>query len=83
MNKVRVTRKHIKMGMPAAAASCPIALAVRDYMKGYEYGTIYVDHEYIGIGPHGFLCPRKVKRFIEAFDAGRPVEPFTFLLRSA
>jgi hypothetical protein len=82
MEKVRVTRKHIKFGMPEAAANCPIALAVRDYMKGYKGGTVYVDHEVIEIGPHSFLCSRKVKRFVEAFDAGRPVKPFTFVLRS-
>jgi hypothetical protein len=83
MAKVKVTKDHIKRGEQESAAHCPVALAVRDYMKGYKDGTIFVDHEIIEIGHFSFFSPRSVARFIRKYDAGRPVKPFTFTLRSA
>jgi hypothetical protein len=80
---VRVTRKHIRMGMPGAVRTCPIANAVRDFMKGYRDGTIAVTDACIWIGPHKFVTPCRASRFIYAFDKGRKVKPFAFRLRSA
>lgn len=82
MAKIKVTQDHIKRGKRGKSSSCPVALAVRDYMKGYKGGTITVDGAGVWIGPHSFTCPRSVGRFVSDFDAGREVKPFTFVLRS-
>ncbi len=75
--KITVTQKDIKNGKHNAAY-CPIALAVDRVLGSKEtiVGTNFV-------ATHNGLMdlPLKAKRFIEKFDAGKPVKGFTFKLK--
>lgn len=81
---VTVTERHISTGKAADCERCPVARAIADAIPGLAY---------IGVFAHGIdlqrsededeisaHTPDEVAEFIEAFDNGRPVSPFTFTL---
>lgn len=79
--KISVTQDHINNGARLHCSECPIALAALDvlpedsqvsvfptlrvYFPGYVRGTPYE-------------LPETALTFIETFDFGAPVSPFTF-----
>lgn len=84
-------REHIKAGKRRSRTQCPIALALGALGFGQEgtcfAGTFLVDENSVQLqGPsyvvlsRYFGLPRAAKRFIQQFDAGKPVKPFTFIL---
>lgn len=88
--RINVTQEDIDMGLPCNAKSCPIALAALrcgqeqlervDGISATQYGIYYtagVEHR---ISWQGTIVPTRAKRFIEAFDSGKPVYPFSFTL---
>lgn len=78
--KVRVTRDDIRNGRKNDCARCPVARAVRRL----GYAKIAVCPSEILVNrptQQTFRNPQKARRFINAFDAGKPVKPFTFMAR--
>jgi hypothetical protein len=74
---IRVTKECIEQGCPENVYSCPVALALQKAMPRRKWlvgrGTLD-DRARIG-------TPDKVLAFINRFDSGKPVKPFTFRLR--
>ena len=68
--KVRITKRHIAEGVCADARRCPIALALIDRFGGQA-------HVGVGVEVRGVrhTLTTEAARFIEAFDACRPVSP--------
>jgi len=82
MKTINVTEEHINNGEPGDDEYCPIALAVRD-----EFGLNFTDDvivcDSIRIIRDGEeVCdvplPRSALDFIDEFDAGEDVYPFSF-----
>lgn len=89
--KVDVTQDHIDNGVPLDCYQCPVASAVEDALgrRAINQEWIRVGGEAIWLVTHDaggrhatpYHIPRSVRRFIARFDAGKPVQPFTFILR--
>lgn len=78
--KVKVTKKHIKMGKCGSLQKCPVALALlsakfKDPTVCSDLGVIYKDREYM------LATPKKVLHFIDKFDDTKAGKPFEFTLR--
>ena len=71
--KITVTRAHIDDGKPGDPDADPVALAIRERLPGARVGLAVVE-----IGKREHPLPRTAIRFVWDFDAGRPVEPFSF-----
>ena len=79
---VEVTADDIAHGKPGRCSSCPIALGVirsgigaTDIAVGLETCWVSMAHD-----EHltGYEMPDEALDFIDAFDNGRPVAPFSF-----
>ena len=77
--RVSVTKRDIAVGKRGSSYECPIALACRRLGKRW---IITID---AARNAKSFKwianMPDKAQRFIERFDKGRPVRPFTFTLK--
>jgi len=75
-----VTEKHIKKGRPRSAAGCPIALAIKD--MGFSHVSVNPDtaHIFNNLVMKGYRISNPGKRFIQRFDAEKPVKPLTVVL---
>lgn len=74
--KIQITKKHIKQGKKGRVTLCPIALACKEC--GFE--RVRIDAETFEIdGCSGNLPPDAIG-FVDDFDDGKPVKPFTFKL---
>lgn len=85
--RVHVTQDHINKGDPCKTTSCPIALALQPHFPGKTpaVGGFFVNDRLLDNSPEepnvlGYLSSR-AREFIELFDGGRVVSPFTFYLR--
>lgn len=80
--KIEVTKKDIKGGKRGDGYSCPIALAVRRTLgiNIISVDNISVDFPFEGKGFSAEI-PTKVQRFIDSFDDGQDVKPFSFILK--
>lgn len=78
---IRVTQDHIDRGMEGNINLCPIAQAIRACTE-YPYAWVGSIKWYTSVGGESMMLPRKARRFIKRFDAGKPVKPFSFKLRS-
>lgn len=81
--KISVQVKHISRGVPHAAESCPIALAVNDTLELSEHCSVAgpYGHVFKTEGVLFFRLPRLAAEFVSHFDNGLPVEPFEFELQ--
>ena len=72
--KINVTLKHISEGKPNCAPWCPIALAIQEAtgLPGSVGCTIYF------VDNRAYMSSPEMKQFVDRFDRGLPVEPFTF-----
>lgn len=73
--KIEVTARDIEKGLPEDKCGCPVALAIRR-ATGLEVSvwcsmSVKVGREYIDL-------PDEAEDFINRFDQGEPVQPFTF-----
>jgi hypothetical protein len=79
---IRVTADHIARGAPRNPSACPVALAIKGQIPGIY--AIEVEVSDVTIRPtlafRWWTCvpPDSAADFINAFDAGEPVEPFEF-----
>ena len=76
---VRVLRRHIKKGNKDTITMCPIALALKD--MGFNLPRVYacgsIRHTRNTYAEYNTM----VANFIDSFDSGKPVSPFSFKLR--
>lgn len=80
--KIHVTQKHIDEGVRTDCENCPVAKAITEATKHHAV----VDQDLICWTPyyrHDVPTPPAVREFIDRFDSGRMVEPFTFELEAA
>ena len=92
--KIEVTKEDIKKGIMCSKISCPIGLAVQRYLRAnYKNGakelgvvnnsTLRIrerrrrkDGRFWMFAAHAL--PERARRFIDKFDAGEKVTPFSF-----
>ena len=84
--KIKVTKQDIKNGTgnEKELEYCPIAFAIKRQMKTYFYIKVYGDNIQILTVDHSYRyykLPKKAKDFIQKFDEGKEVKPFTFEAR--
>lgn len=89
---VNVTERDIQYGVPRDVFSCPIARSLRRH-KEFKDLTFEVSKRLVTLAgyhpywsdPRGMIArqPEVARKFIERFDLGEPVEPFTFKLEVA
>ena len=73
--KITVTRRDIERGKKGSPNSCPVALAVKR-----------LGHKNVGVGLCSIswsgmpvaIMSMTAQYFIERFDSGKPVKPFSF-----
>ena len=74
MKTIRVTAKHIKEGK-SNCEDCPIVHSLVDAgfksVKVFGDGMAVIERDYIEL-------PRSARLFINAFDSGKKVKPFSF-----
>lgn len=80
---ITVAAGHIAAGQPEICVSCPIALALTDAIGDPDIQVRVHDDEAVlfrGKRIARAELPPEAVRFIDRFDSGQPVEPFTFTL---
>jgi hypothetical protein len=80
--QITVTQAHIDKGKPQKADDCPIFHALTD--AGFNVDEVDL-WAFIEIYPNEWAyiaLPDEATSFIDQFDAGKPVQPFTFELDS-
>lgn len=78
---ISVTKGDICKGRPFSPDGCPVALAVTRRTR--KYCAVLVGDRQIRVGSKSekvFDMPVEVRQFADAFDCGKEVEPFTFLM---
>lgn len=76
---IEVTEDDIKRGNQYSCYTCPIALAVcRLFPDANVQVSSYRITVETGDGFEYFYLPREAKNFIQNFDGGRSVQPFSF-----
>lgn len=72
---IRVTQKDIDKGCVADGGNCPVARALKRVFHTYKVGVYGSE---IGIRNRVFRVPTVARKFINAFDSGTVVHPFSF-----
>jgi hypothetical protein len=76
---IEVTEQDIKDGKPCTISSCPIARALR---RTLPKSVAQVGGDGITMngvfGRRSITTPAKILAFVESFDNGYPVKPFSF-----
>lgn len=76
---IHVTQEDINSGIPKKCSKCPVALAI-NRATGLA-ATVKFHPNYIGENEHDiFMTPDCVIAFINKFDAGNHVSPFSFTI---
>lgn len=74
---IHVTAQHIMNGQRADCRRCPVALALKD-ATGQRYAVSTRTYRSINDLAKNEDLPAKARDWIEAFDSGHKVKPFTF-----
>ena len=82
---LEVTQEDIDKGIAEDCEKCPIALALIRALKAknVKFGPVSVDGEHIEVyeSPLGnyesYRVNEKIGKFVEDFDTGKPVLPFS------
>jgi hypothetical protein len=72
---IQVTEDDIEQGVPFDPCRCPVALAIK---RATRRRHIIVGESALEIGRLRYHTPHELRRFIEGFDLGRTVSPFSF-----
>lgn len=80
--EITVTADHIARGARCTSDACPVALAIKETLHPL---SVDVQVEVINFGVPGgkfapVVPPDEVACFVDEFDDGLPVQPFTFTL---
>lgn len=78
--RVRVTEDHIERGTPLNPYSCPIALALSE-IRPRRRRKIVAGYSSIRFGKEQYDTPPDARAFMDRFDDGKAVRPFTFELK--
>lgn len=83
--EVRVTAEHIAHGTAHDCEQCPIALAITSMYPGSTGVGVYSGGVFIDYPGTYLLLPltEDAREFVERFDLGLPVKPFTFVTRES
>jgi hypothetical protein len=76
--KITVTKDDIKSGHRGSVYCCPIAISVR--RQAFSSKNVSVSAGDCSIAGTYWELSRSAQRFISAFDNGRPVKPFSFIM---
>jgi hypothetical protein len=77
---INVTQRDIDKGDPYVGDLCPVARAMcRAFKKGL--GFVNTDGDTIEIGYNTYKAPKSVDTFVDKFDNGETVKPFSFTFR--
>lgn len=76
--RISVTKADIAKGDPDDYLSCPIALALKRKATKVRVGSVTADFKWKGRKYLDIYLPSEAVRFIEQFDSGESVKPFTF-----
>jgi len=75
--RIFVTAKDIREGAKSACEACPVARAIKRRVTC----RVVVGMGFISFGlKSSVLTPTQVANFIDRFDGGKKVKPFSFLL---
>ena len=79
---ITVTQEDIDHGKKGDCGECPIARAAKRAFPAL-FPTVSCYNLYLDSAPgrddgHGTPLPQKASEFVQDFDRGRPVEPFSF-----
>lgn len=82
---INVTQEDIDEGLPDKCSQCPVALAVKRYVRPRYY--IMVSAQHLTVYPPGpaldqclYPMPDSVSNFVQNFDDAQRVKPFEFEL---
>lgn len=75
--KITVTQADIEEGRPYNCNLCPVALAVSRAFRVPQH-AVSVDGLFITVNDQNYDPPALVDEFIQAFDDGKKVIPFSF-----
>jgi hypothetical protein len=78
--KFTLTKSDIKKGIRGDFTSCPVVIRIKREL-GSLVDTVTVHTDNILINGIEHKTPKRVVRFINKFDEGKPVEPITFELK--
>ena len=80
MTTIHVTQEYINKGQPDNDFHCPVRYAMLSH--GFTVTSVRSAYIYFGrpdaTSGNKIATPQKVKQWLEAFDEGNPVSPFTF-----
>lgn len=81
--KLQITQKHIDKGRKCALQFCPIALAIKETFKIRRVWVSGTEIE-LNIKEHFLFAdmPQKAQDFVNKFDIGNKVKPFSFVLKA-
>lgn len=84
MIRVDVTEADIRTGVKGDMCNCPIAIAIK---RAIGCSGVHVDGMWIEVHEpfeswRQYRTPDVVDAFIDRFDAGQPVAPFSFVLHT-
>lgn len=85
MTTITVTQEHIMSGIRGDCTGCPVAFALADAYPNASYISVLerdegVPEGMLFIGTAEMQAPQEVIDFVNGFDAGRTVKPFSFTL---
>lgn len=75
--EIKITKAHIRDGVPGDKCNCPIALAIKD--------TLLTENVVVGahdmyINGRAYVVDKKDLAFMGRFDTGKRVRPYSFTL---
>lgn len=76
---VDVTQQDIDCGYPSSGLTCPVALALKR-IRPSEAGWVCAGPLELHIGGQKWETPDEVFQFMDNFDKGKAVKPFSFTL---
>jgi hypothetical protein len=80
--RIEVTAEDVRAGARSDSGGCPVALALRRATGGQWWVGGRGLRPYFPAPPHGDVvdAPPQVARFVDDYDSGLPVSPFSFEL---
>jgi hypothetical protein len=75
-----LTQDHINSGKPGIPDKCPVALCIKEKFQEYDVmiGLDASNEANCFINLTSISLPYIVQRFVDNFDARKPVRPFNF-----
>lgn len=79
---VEVTQEHIEKGVRGECGSCPLSLAFSELFNQRVFvGRVSFSFPDVKKPLPHFRLPKIAEEFIDNFDKGKPVQPFSVLIR--